>query len=447
MQVVLLLLLGGLMHAAQSFTPERGVGSFPAMTTLALGYLLLTAFLAGAVFKSIGLPRLTGYLATGIVVGPHGLGLVSSSTVDDLGIVNGIAIALIALTAGTEMHLRSLRPLFRSILFIAILPTVGTAVLLAAVVYLGRGYLPFLSELTSVQLMAVSGVLAVTLVAKSPAVVVALRDEMDADGPLMRTVLAVVVFGDLLVIVLFALVSSVAQSLLGGGADAMRAGLLLSWEIFGSGAVGLLVGGLLALYLKKVSGSGALFLLTVSFVVAEVGKRLSLDPLIVALAAGMLIRNTTDVGVRLNHEIEAAGLPVYIAFFSVAGATIHLDALALVGPIATALVLVRAAGFLVGARVAATFAGAPEVVRRYAGFGLLPQAGLALALAILFTRAFPDFGEGASALVFGVVAINEVVAPAVFRVALTKSGEAGARVPNAPAAGRVTPDATAQQQT
>ncbi|HUS63550.1 MAG TPA: hypothetical protein VMZ28_03365, partial [Kofleriaceae bacterium] len=69
---------------------------------------------------------------------------------------------------------------------------------------------------------------------------------------------------------------------------------------------------------------------------------------------------------------------------------------------------------------------APDVVRKYGGFGLMPQAGLALALALLFTRTFPQFGAAASALVFGVVALNELIAPVLFRLALVRSGEAGA---------------------
>ncbi len=427
MRIVLVLVLGGLMHAAESFAPVRGVGSLPAITSLALGYLLLTAYLVGSLFKTIGLPRLTGYLATGIVAGPHVLGLVSQSTVEDLGIVNGIAIALIALTAGTEMHFRTLRPLLRTILYVALLPTGLAAVVLALALYLGRSQLDFLAPLHGLGLVAVCGAIGVTLAAKSPAVVVALRDEMDADGPLTRTVLAAVVVGDLAVIVLFALVSSGAKSLLGEGADVAATIGTLAWEIFGSAAIGLLVGGLLAVYLANVAGSGALFVATVSFVVAEVGTRLNLDPLIVSLSAGVFIRNATSVGERLHEEIEAGSLPLYVAFFSVAGATIHVDAFAVVGGVAVVLVVVRAVALVLGTRVAARAAGAEEVVRRFGGLGLLPQAGLALALALLFAQTFPEFGDSASALVFGVVAINEIVAPAVFRIALVRSGEAGAR--------------------
>jgi Kef-type K+ transport system membrane component KefB len=427
MRILLFLFLTGLLHAAESFAPDRVIRTFPALTTLSLGYLLLCAYLAGSIFKRLGLPKLTGYLATGIFAGPSGIGLLSAATVEDLHIFNGVAIALIAITAGTEMHFSSLRPLFRSIAFISVIAIVGTAMLLTGAVVALSDHLPFLAGLSPLQRLAVGLVLGVTIVAQSPAVVVALRDETDADGPMSRTVLAVVVIGDLLVILLFAVVSAFARGALGESADVLDMVRSLSWEILGSGMLGLLVGGLVSLYFAYVKASGALFVVTVCFVVAEVGARLHLDPLLVALTAGMLIRNATKYGEVLHAEIEAASLPVYVAFFSVAGATIHFDALVSVAGIATILVVVRGVGLVAGSKVATALARAPEVVGKYAGFGLLPQAGVALVLAILFTRSFPDFGDMAAALVFGVVAINEVVAPVLFRIALTRSGEAGAR--------------------
>jgi hypothetical protein len=93
---------------------------------------------------------------------------------------------------------------------------------------------------------------------------------------------------------------------------------------------------------------------------------------------------------------------------------------------------VRGAGLLVGSRIGTNLAGAAPVVRRWAGFGLLPQAGLALALSMLFTKTFPEFGAEASALTLGVVALNELFAPALYRYALVRSGEAGKK-PRAPA--------------
>ena len=118
-------------------------------------------------------------------------------------------------------------------------------------------------------------------------------------------------------------------------------------------------------------------------------------------------------------------MPVYILFFAAAGANLHLDVLLVVGGPAVLFVVVRGVGLLSGAALGARLAEAPPLVRRYAGFGLLPQAGLALALSMLFAKTFPEFGAEAAALTLGVVAINELVAPALYRYALVKSGEAG----------------------
>jgi len=284
------------------------------------------------------------------------------------------------------------------------------------------------------QAMAVSLVLGVVIVAQSPAVVVALRDELRADGPVVRTALGVVVLADLVVIVLFPMVSTLAKGAFGAGADAAHTASMLGWEIFGSLGAGAVVGGLLAVYLRRVGGGASMFLLLTTIVVAEIGRRLHFDPLLVMLAAGILVRNATRMGDALEHELQPSSLPVSIVFFAVAGANLHLDVLALVWLPASVLVLARGAGLLLGSRLGAHLAGAPPVVQRLAGFGLLPQAGLALALSMLFASTFPEFGAEASALTLGIVALNEVFAPAIYRLAIVRSGEVDGRVPAVSAA-------------
>ena len=182
---------------------------------------------------------------------------------------------------------------------------------------------------------------------------------------------------------------------------------------------------MIAVYLRYVKGSSALFVLAAMFLVAEVGQRIDLDPLAIALSAGMVIRNVTAQGARLQTEIESSSLPVYVVFFAVAGATVHIRDLLVVGIPALILVTTRAAGFATLGWLSTSIAEAPVEVRKYVGFGLMPQAGLALALALLFVKTFPQFGAAASALVFGAVAINEMLAPILYRFALVKTGEAG----------------------
>ena len=425
MPLVHILILGALMHAVESFAPHEGLGSGPGGVILGGGFLMLAGYLMGALFKDLGLPKLTGYLVTGVVAGPAVLGLISTSMLDSLRIFNGVATALIALTAGSELEFRAVKPLINTIRWIALVALLGTVCLLTAAVWLARDLLPFTRGLNGFQLTMLSFTLGITLAAQSPAVVVALRKEVEAEGPLSRTVLALVVVAEITVVLLFAISSSIAQAAFGGGGKWTDTAVRLAWEIPGSLIAGLLVGVLVAAAMRVVKNEGALFIVTVGFLIAEVGERIGFDVLLVALAAGLYVRNATKLGHRLHDDVDAGSLPVFVAFFSVAGAGLHLAALAaLIVPVAI-MCGVRALGYLGGASLGARIAGAPPSVRKYAGFGMLPQAGLALSLALLFVREFPKFGDEAGALVFGVVTLNELVCPVLYRIALLRSGEAG----------------------
>lgn len=421
MNILFIAVLVALMHMLRSFSD--GSVSASAGTSVALGFLLLTAYFSGRAFSQVRLPKLTGYLAAGVAVGPTGLGLLTHPMVESLTLVNGMAVALIALTAGVDLELKLMRPLLRTIYWISVTGVFGTTVLLACAVFVGRRWLPFMADMRHTQAVVVAALLGIVMVAQSPAVVVALRNELNADGPVSRTVLGVVVLADLAVILMFAVASSVAKAVGGADADVWSTLGKLAWELLGSMVIGVLLGYVLSLYLRKVSGGAPLFLLTFTFVIAEVAQRLHLDPLIVSLAAGALITNATDQGERVRQLIEDSALSIYVLFFAVAGATIHLNVLGTIGVPAFAFVLVRAFGLITGSRLGAALSRAEPSVRKYAGFGLLPQAGLALALSMLFGKLFPEFGTDAGALTLTVVAMNELLAPAIYRFALTRSGE------------------------
>lgn len=431
MSIVLLLVLTAITHAMRSFSASMdGVSTG---TTLAFGYLLLAAFFVGGYVKAISLPKLTGYLLTGIIVGPPVMNLVSEHMLEGLDVVSGMAIALIALSAGAELELKSMRPLLKSVLSISYTALVASIVLISGAFLAASSMLPFLGELPLGQRIAVAIMLGVVMSARSPAVVIALRDELKAEGQVSRIVNASVILGDLSVVVLFALASAVAKASLGGGASALATTASISWAIFGSLGLGGTLGLLLAVVLRRVPDSAALFVMLMAFIIAEVGQRLGLNPLLLALSAGLIVRNLSDQGSKLHEVIAGAGLPVYVLFFAVAGASLHIDALRAVGWLAPVFALVRAAGLLIGGRLGARFAGSTPEVKRFVPYGLLPQAGLALALSHLVARTFPTFGAAASALTLGVIALNELVAPVVYRWALVKSGETNTTTSENPA--------------
>ena len=418
--LLLLFALGGLMHAARSFSTD-GVAA-----ELAFGFLLLSAYFTAKIVSRLGLPKLTGYILAGVITGPYVLGLVTTDMAVSLKIVSGTASAIIALEAGAELQIAKIRPVIKTLRALALLSVIGTAAAIAGTIYLVRDTLGFFSMFDFNQTIAVCVLLGVALAAKSPAVAMALISETRSEGPLTSTILATVVVADLGVIICFSIASAVTSAVIGGGIDVAATVFDVCWALFGSVGFGIAIGALLGVFLKSVKSGASLFAVMICVVVAEVGTRIQLDPLIVMLAAGIYLRNFSRAdATQLLDNFAAAQLPVFLVFFALAGAKLHIFELwAAIIPVML-ICAVRAASFYVAAKIATVATGAPEVVRKYAWYGLCPQAGLALALAPVLAKTFPSFGGEASVILFGVVGFNECIAPIVLRIMLLRSGEAG----------------------
>jgi len=422
--LLLLGALGGLMHAVRSYSGAPAVAG----TQLAFGFLLLAAFFTGKVVARIGLPKLTGYIIAGIVVGPYVLGLVTPGMTATLKVVSNAAVAIIALEAGAELQIASVRKIARTLTAVTVFAGIGAMVAITLLLFLLRPLIPLFDDLDTAQSLAVCAVLGVALSARSPAVVMALVGETRSEGPLTSTILAAVVVGDLAVILVFSIVSSIASALVGAGADVGATILAVVWELFGSVAFGIAIGMVLGGFLRSVKSGASLFALLVCVVVAEVGSTIRLDPLIIMLAAGIWLRNFSRADARdLLHGFEAAQLPVFLVFFALAGSKLDIYGLAAAIVPVLAIAATRAIAFFAGTRAACAVTNAPPLVTRFAWIGLLPQAGLALALALVIAKNFPSFGEQAAVILFGVVGFNELVAPVFLRLVLLRSGEAGKR--------------------
>jgi len=431
--LLILLALGLLVHTAQTLLPIGGDVHGAAGTALAFGLLLLVAFVSGDVLARLRFPKLVGYILAGIVIGPHALGLVSENMIVQLDLIEGVAICLIALIAGAELNLKRMRPLLPTIMALTWWGAIGTSILLGLGLFLLAPRLAFLRGLEGSTLVAFCGMLGIVLSAQSPAVVMALLSETRSEGPVSRTMLGTVVIADLVVIVLFSGASAVVRSLMTGEGNAAGTALTIAWELFGSMGSGILVGLLLVYYLRKIGQDASLFVVLLCIIVAEITARVHLDPLIVMLSAGLVVANFGEPdSSSVVYDLQVASLPLYLVFFAVAGTTLHLDLLFEFGAIAAILVALRACGFGIGGAIATRQTRSPTEVRRWAWTGSLPQAGLALALALVVQRSFGEAGEGASALLFGVIALNELLMPIVLRDALVKSGEAMTRPSVAP---------------
>ena len=418
-----------LVAAARSFLPQETslVGSG---ATLAFGFVLLAALQSGTLFSGMRMPRLTGYLVCGFLAGPSISNLVTERMLADLKLVNGVAIGLIALSAGGELSFRRIRGRL-----VAILATGGGALavgiaVISLTVLAASPLLGFMGEMSWSQRAVVALTMGVVFSALSPTVTLALISETGSAGPISEMSLGIVVVGDLVIVVAFAAVNALASSTF-GQADAGGMTSLL-WHLFGSIGAGVLFALVLFVYLKLVNLRVPLFVFGMCFLCAEAGTRLHLDPLLVCLTAGLFLENLTDIqGDKLVHEIQPAAMPTFAVFFAVAGAGLHWDVFKLVAPVAVGLALVRAAALYGGGRVGMAVAGVPPAERRWLHFALYSQSGVAIGLAILLKDRFTSWGEPASACLLGGVMVNEMVGPLLFKTALARSGEAGKRAAQA----------------
>jgi Kef-type K+ transport system membrane component KefB len=398
---------------------------------LAAGALLLAGLFAGKVAKGVGLPRLTGYLLIGIAVGPYALRFIPGEGVAGLALLNGLAVSLIALAAGAELRVGPLRRVGRAVLRLGLIISGCVFVISTLAVVVLRPWISFLSGMGLGQAVAVAALVATVVVSFSPTVTIAIVQETKARGPFTEFLMSLVIVGDLVVMIAFALAAGVVKASFGGQLDLGGLFRGIGWELFGSLGAGALLGALTLWYVLKVGREVPLFLSAMCFASAEIGLHLHLSPLLVSLAAGALIANLHEPsGQRLHQAVERAGLPVFALFFAAAGAGLHLDALATVGPLALLLVALRAGGIYLACRRFAP-PGDPRLAR-FLWMGLISQAGVTFGLAALVGRTFPGFGQSIEVLIVAMITVHELVGPVLTRRALARSGEVPAEGAGAP---------------
>jgi Kef-type K+ transport system membrane component KefB len=393
-------------------------------TLAAVGFLLLAGTLASELAAPIGLPHLSGYLIAGIVAGPHVLRLVDAHTVHSLSPVNTLALALIALAGGAELDFEAVRKGIRSLSWALLVQTVMVLVVMTATFFAARPIVPFARSLPLGAAFGVALCWAAIAVTRSPSATLGILSQTRASGPVAGFTLAFVMASDVIVIVLLAVVIGAARPLIDPGASfALDSFVRLGEELLGSASIGTTLGLVIALYLKLVRRQMLLVLLLLGFGFTTALDYLHYDALLAFMVAGFIVRNLSQQGHALLRSIEQTGSVVYVVFFATAGADLDVPLLRALWPVALMLAGVRAATTWVAARIASGAAKDPPILRRWAWSGLVSQAGLTLGLSVIVAREFPSIGTPFRALAIATVAINEMIGPVLFKLALDRSGE------------------------
>lgn len=407
--------------------------------TLSFGLVALAAHRIGRWATAIRLPYITGYLATGALVGSFGLDLIPTEAVTDLRWVDQVSLGVIAFVAGSELYVPDIRPQLRTIARVAA-GVVGIGLLLLGpAIFVGAGLIDGGAGLTGEGRVAVAILGGIVLLALSPPSTIAVIKEARARGPFTSTSLSVTVLMDVLVVVLFAAGTSIVAALLHNtGLDVLFV-LVLAVDIALALGIGVAVGYGLAYAVRsplpRVAVAGVVLVAgwTVhagaswldAWTLANFPVELHLEPLLVCMVAGFTVTNRTAQRADFEHILHDISPAVYVAFFVVTGLGLKLDILLEVLPVALGLFAVRLVALYVGARVGSSV-DAPNSFRRLSWMAFVTQAGIALGLAREATVEFPELGASFATLIIAVVVLNEVFGPLFLKRALDRAGESRA---------------------
>ena len=409
------------------------------LTLLALfAVLALASERIGKAANRFKLPLITGFLLAGVFTGPYVLSVVSAEQVVRLRFVDEIALAFIAFAAGAELHYREIRQQLKRIWWIT-LGIVVTSYALVVPAFLKAGdSAPFLDGMGGRARVAVGLIAGAILVSRSPSSLMALVAELRARGPFTRLLMGLTVSLDVVVIVLFAVSTSVADVLLRDSEFQYALILLVLAELVLAAGVGVLVARALRFVLRygrPLPAQSALVLAVGFSVYLATGwlRRAThdsgpfevfLEPLLICMVAGFLVSNFSSYRNDFQRLLKATGPPVYLAFFTLAGASLDLASLKLAWRMALLLLAARLVAILVGSYVGGLAGRAPAQVRRRIWLGMLTQAGIGLGLAKEVAVDFPEWGGAFATTVIAVIVFNQIVGPPAEKWVLRRVGEA-----------------------
>ncbi|HSD88815.1 MAG TPA: cation:proton antiporter, partial [Kofleriaceae bacterium] len=413
----------GLMWALQE--AHGSAQGSAGMALAAIGFVVLASFTVGDLLSSFGLPRITGYIISGIVLGPEVVGVLSQPVVAKMGVFNTLALGLIALSAGLEIELGAMRRVARTMIAITSAKVVLLLVIVGGGLYLTHLYLLPLPVSDNTKALLLVAIIAVLGTGTSPSITLAMVNETKARGRLTDITLGLAVLKDVVVIIALAVTIAIGHSAISPETSIGIAPVVLhmAQQLGLSIALGAVVGGLLILYVKYVHRELLLGAVVAVLVTAEVSAYFEFELLLVLISAGFVIRNLSEQEHHLLPALQRISLPVFVVFFTSAGAKVDLGATTSVLPFAGGAAVGRALVYYLSARFGVWVGREGSAVRKNTWFALLPQAGVTLGLVLLASHEVPELHEQILRIGLAMVAINLLIGPVLLGLALARAGE------------------------
>ncbi|MDW7650792.1 MAG: cation:proton antiporter [Bacillota bacterium] len=381
---------------------------------MGLSVLLLLGYLGGRLARQAKMPMVAGYVIMGLLLGPSVLHIIPAQLNSEFELIKVLGLALIALMIGGELEIKKIKHLGKTILGTTLVQIVGAF----GVVFVAMFFILKLD-------LTISLLLGAMATATAPASPVAVIREYKAKGPFTTTLLGVVATDDALCIILFGVVASIVRMML-DGVFVMGAQMFMepARELFGSLGVGFLTGLILIVLMQYLTERHHKIVIMVGLALLNSGlaNMLHLSPLLTSMTTGFVFANLSNKPQTIS-VINDIDFPIFVVFFTLAGASLHLDILADNWLPALVYIVARGIGKVGGAFWGARLSGAPEVVQKYLGFAMFSKAGVTIGLVLLVQGRFPELALVITAIELAAVTVCELIGPMGTRYALINSGE------------------------
>lgn len=384
-----------------------------AITLITLGGLLLLGFVTDGIGRRTRLPRVTLMLIFGFIIGPSVLDLLPQPGRRWYPAIADMALVMIGFLLGETLSVSNLRRHGRLVLGISVSVVASTA----AVVFGGL-------VLTGVPI-GVALLLGGIAPATDPAATADVTREAGAKGGFSQTLLGVVAIDDAWGLIMFSVMLAAAQAVSGQG-EAMSALVFGFRDLGGAVALGVALGVPMAYATGRVRrGEPTLAeALGLMFLCGGIALWLDVSYLLAAMVMGAAVANLARHHERPFHAIEGIEWPFMILFFILSGASLRVESLLEIGLIGFVYIALRAAGRLAGAWIGATASGGSEGMKRWMGVALMPQAGVALGMALLASQRMPEVKEVIMPVVIATTVFFEIIGPVLTKMALNRADKA-----------------------
>ena len=418
-----------------------------------IAILLLVALFSTRLMRIIKLPNVTGYIITGIIMGPFVFGLLFNNFsfegikdslifkhVDKIGWVSSVALGFIAFSIGTSFKRATIKALGKRVIVITVLEALGASLLVFIALLVA--HFIFQEQISWQIVLTLSAIASAT----APAATLMVIKQYNASGPLVNTLLPVVALDDAAALILFAILFQIASALAGGTITVYAILIKPLLEILISLGVGTVLGFLISLMNSWFKSRNNRLIWCIFSVFAALGfyylfkspmmGGFELSSLLICMMAGAIYTNFVKDSNRTLDVMDRFTSPIYMMFFVISGASLDLsiffnsDGL-IVLAIALTYIIFRVIGKWSGAFAGASITRCEPQVKKYLGFALIPQAGVAIGLSAtaykLFSENPSEECQKAGALILAIILtstlIYELIGPMVAKFALKQAHE------------------------